>query len=147
MNLENLPTDELIQPEFSIGETHYTVIKFGSLEGWRVFEHIRLAVGTSDLDIDGNLDNKAILGWIKAILALDLSFVDGLRVTLFKNISFRNTSAASPQPLSGAEDMAIAEPLHIYEIMFRSLAVNFTPSFIDILSRLGGESLVKLKQN
>ena len=102
MNFDKLPIEDLIKPVFNIGETEYNIDKFGALEGWRIFERLRLQIGKSpEIDIDGNLDDKAILSWLKAILAMDLTFIENLRTTLFQRISFRTNEVITPQNTPG----------------------------------------------
>ena len=136
---DDIEWEKFAEPEFQIGSTHYRVVKFAAKQGWQLFEQIRREFGKSDFDIDGNLDMKAFLSLLKTVLELDTVFVEKLRVTLFANVFYRNEHAQTEQSLLNSEDMGVEEPLDIYEIMFRSLAVNFTRSFKGLISRLSGE--------
>ena len=130
--------DGLTDSEFSIGDTRFTIVKFGAMEAWRVLERIRKELAATDISIDGIDGGNTLL---RSVLALDPMFVERLRQDLFKAVQFRNARAQSPLALAGSEDMAFdgLEPVAIYEVILRSLAVNFTASFHALASRLGGE--------
>lgn len=117
-----------------LGKVTFTFSKMPALEGWRVLDKIRNAMAETQIDPDQN----EALTILRAILALDSAFVEQLRVDMFVWIEF-SSPQTTPQTLLGAEDMAFAElePSDVYEVLLRSLAVNFTASFRSLRSRLG----------
>ena len=81
------------------------------------------------------------------ILSVDPVGLENVRKYLFAEITFTNANAKTAMPLAGNEGLALSglEPVAVYEILMRALAVNFTESFSAILSRLvpqaAGDSL------
>ncbi len=128
----------LTEPECQIGETQFFFDKLGAMEAWRILERIRHELSRTNL---GEIGDVTVL--VRAILALDPAFIERLRRDLFEHVRFVNTKALSPQSLLGAEDMAFegegVEPVAVYEVLVRSLAVNFTGSFGAVVSQFGDE--------
>ena len=56
---------------------------------------------------------------------------------MFNNVRFKGNGADNFVRLRDAEDMAFKdlEPVHIYEVLLRCLAVNFTGSLKELLLR------------
>ena len=127
--------------EFVIGDTTFTVVKFGAMEGWRILERIRHEFAKTNVSLEtAGMDSAGAATLLRSILGLDPLFVEGLRIDLFKMINFRNSQYLTPIAVAGSEDGAFEglEPVAIYEVMLRSLAVNFTDSFSGLVSRIGG---------
>lgn len=133
--------DEFLKREFTVkganGETEFTLAKMPATKGWDVLEEIRSASGSAS--------NGPAGGGIEAeiknlVAALPKEFARALRNTMFQYVTFRNRMAVSPMNLAGNEEVAFdaieAEPLAIYEVFLRSLAVNFTPSFLELQDRI-----------
>ena len=57
---------------------------------------------------------------------------------VFEKVSFANARITTPQQLAGTEDTAFdgLEPVAVYEVLLRALAVNFTASFRALVSKL-----------
>ena len=138
MEINNL--ESWTEPECQIGETRFFIDKLGAMEAWRILERIRHELSRTPLELTDTTDVGVL---VRAILALDPVFIERLRRDLFEHVRFVNTKALSPQPLAGAEDMAFegegVEPVAVYEVLVRSLAVNFTASFGAVVSQFGDE--------
>lgn len=131
----------LVQPNFIINDVEFSIVKMRSMEGWKVMEQIRFTLGQKDIKIDPSLDGNAFLATVlEAIIKMEPTFTDWLRQQLFRGISYQISGTTSYQPLLGAEDTAFEhlEPYHVYELIMRGLAVNFTSSFLEIQSRVLG---------
>ena len=80
---------------------------------------------------------------LQMVLSLNPSFVTYVRKILFERVAFSNRLALDPMPLAGSEDMAFGglEPVAIYEVLARALAVNFTASWQYAVSKFQNVSL------
>ena len=133
--------DEFLARDVTIsgtnGSTAFRIGKMPALAGWDVLEEIRVESGGQlNVEHEGGVRTA-----FAAVLAgFSRPFVARLRTTLFEHVSFTNELATNPQVLAGAEDMAFnhieAEPGHVYELLLRCLAVNFTPSFLAVSARI-----------
>lgn len=121
-------------PETTIGEVRFIFDRMGAMEGWRVLESIRTEMATTELPSGADAGES----FIRMVMALSPAFIDRLRQTMFAHVRF-SRSTNTLLRLAGGEDMAFEglEPIAIYEVLLRSLAVNFTPSWRDLASRLG----------
>ena len=132
--------DALLETEFGIEETRFVIGKMKAMEGFACLERIREQVGQSlGLEVSTASTPAALL---RIVLSLPTTFVEKLRVQLFKHVRYQNAHAVTLAPLTGNEDSAFdaLEPSAIYEVLARSLAVNFTPSFrgiVETISKLG----------
>ena len=143
--------DSLLETEFSIEETRFVIGKMKAMEGFACLERIRVQLGQSSdwtglaekVSEDKEIASKQrFTALMRSVLALPAMFIESLRVQLFKHIRFQNAHAVTLAPLIGNEDSAFdeLEPSAIYEVLARSLAVNFTPSFrgvVETISKLG----------
>ena len=133
--------ESLTELECQIGETRFFFDKLGAMAAWQILERIRHELSrTPAVELTAATDVGVL---VRAILALDPVFIERLRCDLFAHVRFANTKALTPQPLAGAEDMAFegegVEPVAVYEVLVRSLAVNFTASFGAVVSQFGDE--------
>ena len=124
--------------EFQIGDTHFKIIKLYAMASYKLFEKIRVAASEklAGIDFSGGFGQQQAM---TALMSLPPQFVEDLRVELFASILFRNRNDAKTfQKLGGAEDMAFQglEPVAVYEVLLRSLAVNFSPSFLKLAREL-----------
>ena len=129
--------------DFQIGKTSFTITKMGAMSAWRLLEQIREKLGQTELDSYTGESQ----GFLQTVIGLDSSFVDRIREELFGYVYFTNDSARTQQKVVGAEDMAFMglEPSAIYEVLLRSLAVNFMPSLIEAgFLRTGAEALTTM---
>ena len=130
--------EALTERERQIGPTRFVFQKIPALEGFRIIEAIRHQLaGVIDWPsvpaaVGGGGENIAIL--FRALMSLPPEFTERLRTTLFRHVLY-STPDVSQQPLHGAGDTAFEtlEPIHVYEVMLRVLAVNFTDSFQSLL--------------
>ena len=76
------------------------------------------------------------------ITAIPADTVKAIRPQLFQHVLFTSEAVPTPRPLHGNVDVAFKDlgPFYIYEVLIRSLAVNFTESWADIESRLFSSS-------
>ena len=127
--------DEFLARDVTItgdnGDTAFRIGKMPALAGWDVLEDIRVeSGGTLDMDHAGGVRTA----FATMLAGFSKPFVARLRTTMFQHVTFTNSVARDAQVLAGAEDMAFnhieAEPGHVYELLLRCLAVNFTPSFL-----------------
>ena len=135
--------------EFTMEGVKFQIEKLSPFEGFHLFEEIRHALFTNA--DSSQADTESALLFYKAILTLEPAVIDGFRTKLFKNVEFRGNGVDSGwMSLTDAEDMAFdgMEPLHIYELFVRCLAVNFTGSFHALASKFPGVKriLKQLKQ-
>ena len=137
MDFTDLVSDPeaLLATEFAIGETRFRIAKLAAIPAWRLLERIRAEVGRTlqglDMPEAGEGKSAAMVAALSAVLALPEPFVESLRVTLFKHVQYSNRHVGQLSPLDGSEDSAFdgLEPVAVYEVLVRSLAVNFSPSF------------------
>ena len=122
--------------ELTIGETHFTINKLLPMDGFRVMEKIRVAVGKSIRSVEtGDTPATAI---VSVLLSLPEETIAQIKTILFGAVTFTNRNAQTPRGLARDEAMAFVglEPIHVYEVLARCLAVNFTQSFVEITSRM-----------
>jgi len=131
--------DKYLEPEFTLNEVSFRVNKLNAMDGFALFEIIRKELATTSDNIDLNGDNDAddSILIIKAIASLEPTFVEKIRKALFSRVQFKGNGAESYVALAGTEEMAFQnlEPIDVYEVLLRALAVNFTGSFRAIKSR------------
>ena len=133
---------DFTEKNFSIGEVNFVVDKMGALKGWKVLEKCRKAMASTEVAPSKGQSAQA-LGMFKALMGLDPEFVEWLRTEMFNTVRFQAKSPdghAQPWlPLSNAGNVDMCfeslEPVHIYEVMARAFAVNFTGSWQELLSR------------
>ena len=124
--------------ELTIGGTTFVIGKLLPMDAFRVLEKIRVAIGHSVKTI--NTEGMEPATSIVALLfSLPEDTVEDVRKRLFAGVKFRNQNAVTPRPVYPDEAMAFRdlEPVAVYEVLVRCLAVNFTGSFREIISRMG----------
>jgi len=125
--------------ELTMEGVKFQIIKLSPFDGFRLFEDIRYALFTNA--DSAQAEPESALLFYKAILTLKPSVIEGFRDRLFKNVQFRGNGVETGwMPIDGSEDMAFnkMEFIHIYELLVRCLAVNFTGSFHAIISKFPG---------
>ena len=135
---------KLTDTEFEIGETRFFISKLPAMAGFDLLEVIRHELGKStSLRVPDATSEAAGGSLLQMVLSLDPSFVAYVRKILFERVAFSNRLAVDPQSLSGSEDMAFGglEPVAIYEVLARALAVNFTESWQYAVSKFHNVSL------
>ena len=137
----NGSAEHLQEAECEIGGTRFFFAKLPALEAWDLLERIRHEIGkTASATAPGAISDETGISLLQLVLSLDPAFVRDVRDTLFERVSYANVSAVTPQPLAKAESMAFAdlEPVAVYEVLARALAVNFLPSAQALGSTLRG---------
>ena len=132
------------QPEFEIDGVKFRINKMNAITSFPVLESIRAEMGKSNFDLPetgGSVDaaTSMIQELLKAMLSVNPEFVEGLRVKFFKNIEAKTEdTTAGWLKISDNEELVFAklEASAIYELIVRSLVVNFTRSFKEIGLRL-----------
>ncbi len=139
----NGSAEHLQEAECEIGGTRFFFAKLAALDAWDLLERIRHEIGkTAAAAAPSVADDDTGMSLLQLMLSLDPVFVRSVRDKLFERVSYANESAVTPQPLGRAEPMAFAdlEPVAIYEVLARALAVNFLPSVRNLGSMLNGLS-------
>ena len=112
-----------------IKNTTFYIQKMNADKGWEVFEKLRVALADKAAEMESVGFEK---DFIKLFSCLPIDFVLSLRQELFSHVYFTNQEAKDRLELS-EEFIPMAfkelEPIHIYELLFRCLAVNFFSSF------------------
>lgn len=133
MSMTDLTATEVRYPVD--GESKPTAFRFAkipAMEAWTILEMIRVEVGrTLDRQL-GDTDAQAVL---RIIMTLRTEFIGRLREAMFAHVTF-SCRLTDWQTLAGAEDTAFngLEPAAVYDVLLRSLAVNFTESFRQLQS-------------
>ena len=138
-------SEGLSAAEFEIGGARFKVSKLPAMAAFNLLEQIRREVGRSTSEIKASEDPDATVGsMLQVVLSLEPAFVDQVRRKLFENVVFSNERAVTPQPLGGAEDLAFEglEPVAVYEVLARSLSVNFSASLRAAASWLNGAGTI-----
>ena len=125
--------------EFEIEKVKFQIKKLSPIAGFHLFEKIRYELSVNADTAEAQPDSPLL--FFKAVLTLEPDVIEDIRNILFKNISFRGNGVETGwMDLDGSEEMAFQnmEPVHIYELLIRSLSVNFTGSFHAIASKFPG---------
>lgn len=151
--------DSLTATEVEIKGVRFQIRKLLPDEAFDLYETIRPALSTigkidwGPLELTSgdafkesvkNLTTKQIITiCMDVITAIPTETVKAIRPQLFKHVLFTSESVPTARPLHGNVDVAFKDlgPFYIYELLIRSLAVNFTESWADIESRLFSGSL------
>ena len=133
---------EFTKPDFKMGDTSFTIQKKNAFAGFEMLEVIKeeigkqLAVERAPLRIGADANIGA---FVQLVMGLDRHFLARIREDLFRNVYFVNDDmSGGGLPVTGNEDQAFdgMEPLAIYELFVRCLAVNFTASCLELMSRM-----------
>ena len=130
--------------EVQLGDVKFTIGKLLPMEGFKVFEMIRPGLKDA-LGVDDG-DGEATANPIKTVLniacAAEPEMVEKVRSAMFRHVRFTSPDVPTPTVLLSNEDTAFKdlEPYHIYEILVRTLTVNFTGSFSALMSRNQAEA-------
>ena len=139
---------ELEKREVVLGEVEFRFRKLPPFDAHHVMELIRVAVGSKWDQIQTQGDAaKVILSLVGAVSVKDM---EAIRGELFKSVRFAYTGQPQAEmPLVGFEDKAFGDidPVLIYEVVLRALAVNFSQSISVIQSRLPQEAMDSLQQS
>lgn len=130
------------EQEFKIGDVRFRVGKMPALKAFNLLEYMRKVVADRDetAGIDPGNGTIAMVMLVKAIAGLPTDAVEHIRRELFPCVQYwtPNVHGGSGIELLTDDDVdaafATLEPIKIYELIVRCLAVNFTGSFAAILS-------------
>ena len=123
----------MIQERVEIEGTTYVFEKFRGKKSFELSELIRVQFGfimQSDIDIRGILD-----GLSKVIFNTPASFIEAIKEDLFEKVHFGNENTMTREQneprfrvVKDNEDMAFSDPFTQYEVIARSICVNFLDS-------------------
>ncbi len=130
IDLNNI--EDLQATEKEIDGTTFTFGKLTAMKGWEWVLLVREEVGKV---VPAGL--PPLMALDKAILLLPTPFVLRLQGAMFEKVEFAN-ARTTLQQLQGAEDTAFADsnPGAVFEVLIRSLAVNFSDSFREIIDQI-----------
>lgn len=134
--------DKITEPKFKIDDVEFSITKLDALSGWKMLESIRHEM--SKTEISGAFiatEQEGIAKFASSVLSLDPVFIDGIRSKLFAKVEFKTKDVERGWLKIDSNEMvamcfADLQASSIYEVLIRSLAVNFTESFTEIKSRL-----------
>jgi hypothetical protein len=132
----------LTNPDFEISGATFRVNKLKGIEGFDLLELIREAMAGSSMSNivgDGVDESAAGARMMSAIASIETKYVKQMREIAFRNMDVK-LPAADRFVTAGSQESAIndlIEPIDNYEIIVRFIAVNFTKSTADLLSRIG----------
>ena len=136
---------DLTARRVKMGETTFHIGKMLPMEGFDTLERIRRALGESaDLSrVGGGSIAEIGATAVKAILALPPAEVAHIRDDLFAHVKIACPQSSGLLDLLGNEGMAFdeLEPVAIYELLARCVAVNFSASFSVVLSSIQSSDL------
>ena len=137
--------------EIKLGDTTFFVDRLSAMAGWRLLMDIANELSKKELSVleeilkddnislsDADVGVKLITKGAPVLLGLDADFVENVQGRLFEKVKFKNSVSIDAQKLKGAEDMAFSDlgALHVPQLLFKALTVNFLESFGDLLSLL-----------
>ena len=129
--------------EVKLGDVTFRFDKMNAMKGFKTFELIRKELSNTLSNVQTDTDDKGLgVEFIKAILGLDVEFMDTLRETMFTHVKFKGNGAQNYVDLKGSEDMAFQQlsPASIYEVYLRALAVNFTDTLNELKSKFASQA-------
>jgi hypothetical protein len=131
----------LTNPDFEISGCEFHVAKLKGLQGFRVFEKIRVALGRAHESVTFESDSKEDVAkaMISVVTKLQADDVEAVFRDLMPCIDVKlpNSDVMNPYSKMTGVIYEIIDPLDIYEIIVRAVAVNFMESFLRVLSRAG----------
>lgn len=127
------------ETSFQIGSTSFQIRKLLPFEGFEVLEELRAAVGAKLANLPAGV--SAATAIVAIAMAIPPSSVKSVMGRLFAEVRYSNASAQTQAALAhgGVIDQAGfegLEPVAVYEVFVRVLAVNFFSSFSGSLSAL-----------
>jgi len=130
---------KLTDPKITYGETHFSVRKMSAWDGFHVLEELRAGIAEAAAKIPHDGGMEAMIG--AGITAMPRETVRRGADLLFGHVDFRNAQRGVAIPVAGNEDEAFdgLEPVHVYLVLARAFAVNFTQSWSEIASLLAGQ--------
>lgn len=141
MNEMNKLELAFVEPDFEINGCEFHITKLKGLQGFRTFEKIRESFGRANESVSFGSDSqedvaKALIGILTKLRAED---VEAILKDMIPCIEVKLPNSDVMGSFSKMSGMVydVIDPLDIYEILARAVAVNFMESFLKVLSRLG----------
>ena len=132
---------ELQIPDFTIGKIRYRVSVLKGMAGFNLLETIREAFSSklSNAIGDGSDEARAGAQMMSAVMSVDRIHVMKVWEAVQECIEVKLPNTDRFVSLSSAYALweQEMEPLDLYEVLVRAVAVNFTKSIQDLMSRLG----------
>lgn len=120
--------------EVTLGDTTFQIRKLLPMEAFRLFEVIRPALQDAlrvQWPLSSDNEQNRIAMYVAFAATIPPDIVETARRQCFKHVFYKAHDAPTPQPLESQEDMAFKnlEAVHIYEVLVRSLYLNFVESW------------------
>ena len=131
--LPNLDISSLLEQRVTLGTTEFQIRKLLPMDAFDTLELIRAAIG-STMDAASLLamaQRDPLAAVVQLVMRLTPASVATIRRRLFRELSFRNRQYRDWTPVDGNEGNAFMDlqPFHVYEMLVRTLAVNFIESW------------------
>ena len=131
------------KPDWAVGKRKFRISKMGALKAFQLGEKVRHALAQVDINpgavAGGNKSDMALGVLLQGVLSLPPATVEEIRDELFEHADFSGDDIKKGWLNVGQNmDMAFKdlEARHVYELMVRSLVVNFFGSFAGLISDL-----------
>ena len=140
--LDNLAlVGNLTEPDFTIEGVEFHIAPLNPFDGYQIFEEIRNEIGkvtgAQSQPLNVNIMGAGLPGdFIQILLNMPRAYVEALRVRMFEEVFYAYPGAREREKLVGNERSAFSalQPIAVYEVLVRCLAVNFTSSCISLFS-------------
>ena len=139
LDINSFTAADFAASDVTLGDVSFKIDKIPATAAWDLLEFIRISIAKSSHGIPNRPGAQLVEVLINAVFALPPGVVSQVRDKIFQRITFQKKSATTWQTLHKAEDTAFddLEPIAIYELLARGLAVNFSPSLRDLALKLG----------
>ena len=137
-DIDNIDTEEFKKKEFTIADTKFVINKLNAYQGMLLLDKIRVSLFASEI---GDSSNELAM-LLKSIAGFPHDKLIEIQGILFAKVQYCKKGDNAKLYLSSENhiDMAFGdgEPVDIYELLLRCLAVNFTNSFKKIADKAKG---------
>ena len=132
----------LTNSTFMIEGAEFRVLKLKGLEGFELLEKIRVALAGQSMGsamTEGSTEGEIGANMMHMIFSINPKDVAEIRSVVFQNLDVKLPDADRAVAVSKVEAILtdLIEPVDIYEIIVRFIAVNFTKSIVGMMNRLG----------
>jgi hypothetical protein len=130
-----------LEPEFEISGINFRIVKANAEEGFHLLELVRSAITdpSSMRMAEGASQETSYAALMRAIVAVNPEKLAKLREEFFKYVEVRFPQTQQYDRIPKVRNLlmnAIEAPDN-YEILARAILVNFSKSFLGLLTRLG----------
>ena len=147
--------DDLLERECQIGDTTFSIGKMPTIEGWDCMEVIREQTGMTIMNLkDDSKDSEdpriaVMKAIVKIFFTLPVPFVKKLKIQLFSHCQYKNeqTTWSPLKQVNMQSAFGALEPIAVYEVLVRCLAVNFTVSCQEIIDLISGIGFLDTNEN